>query len=417
MWVAVNKKNVIIAISEKNFSITGYEVKEVDTEIKSNWTKLIGKKLPQTLKQSKDLKIAFICNWNDCCGISTYSKYLIEATIPKVKEVHVFSEIVQDTQNDPNFVTRCWERGQSLKGLVDKLQAWEPDLVIIQHEFGIFPKATYFLQLLQGIEDISYVVTMHSIYEHLDKSVCTAAVKNIIVHTEEGKNILRKLGNANNIYVIPHGCVQYDDSLKGELWNIFQTPYTIVQFGFGFFYKGVDRMLDALHYLKKFDKKFQNIFYCYLCSDNVHTSLVHQQYYDFLMRKIDELSLHDNAVIIRKFQTDQMINSYLRTAKIAAFHYVSDPKNMVYGASGAIRVAMACGTPVVASNCHQFDDLEGVVPRPKDYIELAKEIDEIFSNEKYKLSLVKKANNYIDDNNWDKTSDRYINLYYQVNLP
>jgi glycosyltransferase involved in cell wall biosynthesis len=94
---------------------------------------------------------------------------------------------------------------------------------------------------------------------------------------------------------------------------------------------------------------------------------------------------------------------------------VSDPKNMVYGASGAIRVAMACGTPVVASNCHQFDDLEGVVPRPKDYIELAKEIDEIFSNEKYKLSLVKKANNYIDDNNWDITADRYINLYYQIN--
>lgn len=416
MWVAVNKKNLVIAISEKPFAITGLEVKEIESsEPKSNWHKLIGKILKQELKQSKDLRIAFICNWNDCCGISTYSKYLIDATIPKVKDVHVFSEIVPEAKDDPKFVTRCWERGQSLKPLVDKLKAWKPDLIILQHEFGIFPKATYFLQLLQGIEDIPYVVTMHSIYEHLDKSVCTAAVKNIVVHSNEGKDVLKRLGNANNIYVIPHGCVKYDSTQKGELWNIFQTPYTIVQFGFGFFYKGVDRMLDAIHYLKKSDKKFENIFYCYLCSDNAHTSLVHHQYHDFLMKKIDELDLHDNAVIIRKFQTDQMINSYLRTAKIAAFHYVSDPKNMVYGASGAVRIAMACGTPVVASNCHQFDDLNGVVPRPKDYIELAKEIDEIFSNDKHKQALIKKANDYIDNNSWDITADRYINLYYKMN--
>lgn len=416
MWVALNKKNIIIAISEKPFLITGLEVQNIENDKpKSEWHKLIGKKLPTKLKQTKDLRVAFVCNWNDNCGISTYSKYLIDATIPKVKEVHVFSEISKDIENEPPFITRCWERGQSLKTLIDQLHAWKPDLVIIQHEFGIFPKATFFLQLLQGIEDLNYVITMHSIYEHLDKSICTAAVKNIVVHTKEGKDILNKLGNSNNIYVIPHGCVKYDDSQKGELWNIFQTPYTIVQFGFGFFYKGVDKMLDAIHYLKTHDKKFHEIFYCYLCSDNSHTGMVHQQYYDFLMKKINDLSLQDNAVIIRKYQSDQMINNYLRTAKIAAFHYVGDPKNIVYGASGAIRIAMACGTPVVASNCHQFDDLQGVVPRPKDYVELAKEIDEIFSNEKHKLNLIKKANDYIDNNNWDITADRYIDLYYQIN--
>jgi len=299
--------------------------------------------------------------------------------------------------------------------LIDKLVAWQPDFIIIQHEFGIFPKATFFLQLLQGIEDIPYVVTMHSVYEHLDKAICTSAVKDIVVHSEEGKNVLKRLGNVNNIYVIPHGCIKFSDEEKTELWNIFQTPYPIVQFGFGFFYKGVDKVLDAIHYLKKSDPKFKDIFYCYLCSDNYHTSVVHAQYYDFLIKKIDELDLRDNAVIIRKFQTEQMIKNYLRTAKIAVFPYVGDPKNMVYGASGAIRVAMACGTPVIASACHQFDDLEGVVPRPANFTDLADEIDEVFSNEPYRKSIIKKTEEYINSNTWDISADRYINLYYQIN--
>ena len=417
MWVALNKKNIVAALSEHPFSMTGYSVRQLDLkEPKEKWHSLIGKKLNLgDAKEVKNLRIAFVCNWNDNCGISTYSSYLVDALKTKVKELHVFSESGSDRTDDPPYVTRCWKRGTSLKGLIDKIVEWAPDFIIIQHEFGIFPKATYFLQLLQGIEDIPYVVTMHSVYEHLDKSICTSAVKDIVVHSEEGKKVLKKLGNANNIYVVPHGCVQFNDEDKTELWNIFQTPYTIVQFGFGFFYKGVDRVLDAIHYLKRSDPKFKDIFYCYLCSDNYHTSVVHTQYYDFLIKKIDELSLHDNAVIIRKFQTDQMIKNYLRTAKIAVFPYVGDPKNMVYGASGAIRIAMACGIPVIASSCHQFDDLEDVVPCPANFAELADEIDEVFSNHNHRKSILAKSEAYMAANTWGISADRYINLYYQIN--
>src|SRR5205814_2077798 len=144
--------------------------------------------------------------------------------------------------------------------LVESIKNYDPDFVIIQHEFGLFSKAGYFLQLLQGIDRFPYVLTMHSVYEHLDKAVCTSAVKNIVVHTEEGKNVLRRVGNNNNIFVIPHGCVKIPE--QDELWNIFQTPYAIVQFGFGFYYKGVDTALEAIAHLKKTQpNKYKDIFY------------------------------------------------------------------------------------------------------------------------------------------------------------
>jgi glycosyltransferase involved in cell wall biosynthesis len=416
MWVALNKKNIIMAVSEQPFNITGYVVKEVENSERANWSSLIGKKLnSEEKKEPKDLKVVFICNWNENCGISTYSRYLVEALMPKLKSLTVLSEIAKEPKvNDPPFVVRCWERGTSLKLLIDKILDIEPDFVIIQHEFGIFPKATYFLQLLQGLNDIPYVVTMHSVYEHLDKSVCTSAVKNIVVHSQEGKEILRKLGNTNEIVVIPHGCVEFQDADKSELWNIFQTPYAIVQFGFGFFYKGVDKILDAIHYLKNSDRKFHNIFYCYLCSENFHTNVVHAQYYEFLLNKIEELNLHDNAVIIKKFQTEKIIKNYLRTAKLSVFPYVSDPKNTVYGASGAIRIAMACRTSVIGSDCHQFDDLDGVIPRPHTYLDLAKEIDKIFSDETYNKTLKLKADKYISENTWDISANRYLEVYNKI---
>ncbi len=417
MFVAYNKKKVITAVSATPFVITGNIVEQVENNApKEEWHKFIGTKFGGVKqKDIKELKVAAICNWNDFCGISTYSKFLINAIKPKVKELKVFSEIVPQLSGpDEDFVVRCWERGKSMMPALDQILEWKPDFIIIQHEFGIFPKATYFLQMLQAFDDIPHVITTHSVYEHLDKSVCTSAIKNIVVHSEDGKQTLRRTGNNSNIFVIPHGCVQFVESAKQELWNIFHTPYALIQFGFGFFYKGVDKVLDALHHLKKTNPKYKDIFYVYLCSDNVHTSNIHNKYYEFLLDKISELDLHDNAVIIKKFQTEQTINNYLRTAKVALFPYVSDPKNTVYGASGAIRIAMANGIPVIASNCHQFDDLEGVIPRPGDYLSLAKEIDNVFTKPGYKTQLLANINKYIEENTWDISADRYLNLYSQV---
>lgn len=377
--------------------------------IKGNKTVEVDDIVCNRKKEPKDLKIALICNWQDKCGISTYTEFLVNALKLKIKEIKVFSE--ENNSNDPNVVY-CWKRGHSMLPALAKIKEYNPDLVLIQHEFGIFPKATYFLQMLQLLSNIPYVVALHSVYEHLDKTICTSSIKNIIVHTEEAKSTLRKLGNNNNVYVVPHGCVE--NPKCEELWNIFQTPYAIVQFGFGFYYKGVDRALDAIAYLKKADPKFNDIFYCYLCSQNDNTSYVHEHYYNFLLEKIEELNLGNNVVIIKGYHSEEIINNYLRTAKLAIFPYTPDPTNIVYGASGAIRIAMANKIPVLASESHLFDDLEGIVPRPNNHLSLAKEIDEIFSNWKYRKAILDKSENFIKENTWDKVANKYIEVFRKI---
>ena len=368
-----------------------------------------------TPKEHSQLRVAIVCNWKDQCGISTYSGYLVEAMKSQVSDLRVFSEITPHaTGEDEDYVDRCWERGEPLLDLADRIIDWSPDFVIVQHEFGIFPNAFAFMQLMERLSSVPHAVVMHSVYEHLDKVVYTEGIRNIIVHSEAGRECLRRNGNTASVDVISHGCISVEET--SELWNICVSPYTLMQFGFGFSYKGVEDAIKAVAMLVKSDEKFSNLQYIYLCSENAFNSAVHDSYYDSLIELVRELKVERNVCIMRRYQTEQMLYLYLRLAKLAIFPYKTDPNNVVYGVSGAIRVAMAHERPVIASASHMFDDLEGVVPRPSTPEELAKEIDEVFSNGEYRQSIIDSCKAYTQDASWFKVARQYLDVYNRLVL-
>ena len=357
------------------------------------------------------VRVAVICNWGDSCGIASYTRYLLRELRAQVDDLAVFSEVPRgdldpEAGSDPGTITYCWRRGESLAQLASAVLAWKPTVVLIQHEFGLFPKASYWLQLLSLLGDLPTVVTVHSVYEHLDKVVCTGAIKSMIVHTESGAACMRRLGSLAQIHVIPHGCLPCSD--PDEHWNIYQTPYTILQFGFGFAYKGVNVALDALHRLRTEQPvKYREIFFTYLCSENSHLRAVNGAYYQQLRTQVDSLGLHDNVAIIRGYQSEISLYQYLRTNKLAIFPYQSDPQNVVYGASGAVRLALANARPTIVSASPMFDDLAGVLPRPGHAGDLAAAIDQVFSDEIYRQQLITQGLHYIEQHSWAQTARHY----------
>lgn len=407
MFVYVNEYGIIQAVSDIELKIDKTKTIKTNSFDHMNRNDIVGKKLRIGLpKETKDLKVAVICNWGGQCGIATYAEALISEMKSKVKEVRIFSEL-----SSPDSI-QCWKRGESMASCINLIKEWNPDIVHIQHEFGIFPKATHFLKMLEMLGDIPYAITLHSVYEHLDKTICSAYIKNIIVHSEHGKQALLKLGHINNIYVVDHGCPVYENI--EELWNIFQNDYAVIQFGFGFSYKGVDMAIDAINILQKNDPKFKNIFYCYLCSENPVTRYVHDAYYYSIKNKVDELNLSENITVLRGFASEKIIANFLRTARLAIFPYKTDPSNIVYGASGAIRHAMANGVPTIASESHMFDDLDGVLPRTVDAESLASEIDKIFSDGEYRKSLVQKNLEFVKNHSWSIAAEQHLIVYRQV---
>lgn len=413
MYISYNKNLIVNVISDTPI--------EIDQKIKniSDQPITVGKRMPSsviskedyTKKQIKELRIAFVCNWGDNCGISTYSQYLITEMIPQVKELKIFSEI-NDGVTEGYNVEKCWERGKCLLQLVKKIKEFGADFVIIQHEFGIFPNSFYFSQLCQHLEEIPYVVQTHSVYQHLDKLCYTECIKNIVVHTTNQRDVYKELGNTSNIFIVPHGCISYADT--SELWNINLNPYTIILSGFPNKYKGLPRALEAISILKKNNQKFKNVFFTYLMSDTGRNPNGDQSYYDELMSLVVKLDIEENVCIIRKYQSEENLCLFLRLNKLAIFPYINNPDNTVFSASGAIRVAIGNKIPIIASESHLFDDLEAICPRPPTSKELADEIDKIFSDEKYKNEIVNRSSKFAEENNWKSCATKYLEIYNKL---
>jgi glycosyltransferase involved in cell wall biosynthesis len=368
-------------------------------------------------KEDKDIpiKIGYVCNWNQQCGISTYSKFIFDELKSLVDEYKIFSELPFDQEEDTKEnIVYCWRRGEHLKKLLNEIKEYNPNFILIQHEWGIFPKAGFFMSFITELKrlHIPVIVALHSVYDHLDKIIPLSVLDNVIVHSDNARGLLKRLKFKGNVFVIPHGCPEVKK--YEEVWNIFQTPYLIFGFGFGFKYKGVDIAIDAIKYLKETDEKFKDILYVYVCSESDTNKGIHEYYYNTLSEKVEKEGLEDNVLLIRGFLEDEMLDVYLKTVKMVIFPYISDPTNSVFGSSGAIKIAMSYNIPVIASKSHLFDDIEGYAIRIGEYKELAIEIDKLFSSEDYRNQVIDKAHEYIEENTWKKSAERYFDVIKEV---
>ena len=368
-------------------------------------------------KEDKDtpIKIGYICNWNQQCGISTYSKFIFDELKSLVDEYKIFSELPFDQEEDTKEnIVYCWRRGEHLKKLLNEIKEYNPNFILIQHEWGIFPKAGFFMSFITELKrlHIPVIVALHSVYDHLDKIIPLSVLDNVIVHSSNAKGLLERLKFKGNVFVIPHGCPEVKK--YEEVWNIFQTPYLIFGFGFGFKYKGVEIAIDAIKYLKETDEKFKDILYVYVCSESDTNKGIHEYYYNTLSEKVEKEGLENNVLLIRGFLEDEMLDVYLKTVKMVIFPYISDPTNSVFGSSGAIKIAMSYNIPVIASKSHLFDDIEGYAIRIGEYKELAIEIDKLFSSEDYRNQVIDKAHEYIEENTWKKSAERYFDVIKEV---
>lgn len=364
---------------------------------------------------SSELKLAFVGNWKMQCGISTYAESLLPEIVKRIGGVRLFIEkndqptsplnVVGDATLLDEDVVQCWKRGEPLGELIGAIRDYDPDVIFIQHEFGLWSNAGHWLAMMSQLSDYRVIVTLHSVFHHLDKSIVEACIPEIIVHLEGAKRLLREeKGITAPIHVMPHGCSPPLNT--GPLWNFYKSNATLVMWGFGFRYKNWEAAIRTTAILKK---KHPDVFFTGLFSESPFNLVDHQVYHDELMALVDELGVQDNVAIIRSYQSDQSLDSYLRTNKVALFPYVSDPQHEVFGASGAARYAMTKGLPIITSNANHFNDLptlKGDTPE-----ELAAVIDVMFSDRKARDAQVSKQLKFINENTWAKVAERHIKIF------
>lgn len=418
------KNNRISILSDKYFVGEDIQVIELPPELadvsaadlitnyKINNGKLIAK---YSNKPAKEMKIALVGNWKMQCGISTYSENLWGAISHHLSDFKLFiekndhkigptNEIGGQTIS-PDRVIECWKRGESLQQLINEIKQYDPDIVWIQHEFGLWANAMYWLSFMNQISEYRVIVTMHSVFHHKDKTICEAAMPEIVTHLAGGRDILKNEKQIpGQVYVIPHGC--YPCTTKDKLWNFYKSDRTFLQFGFGFRYKGWENSIQAAAILAK---KYPDVFFTGLFSESPFNKVEHQLYYNELMALVNQLGLQENVAIIRGFQSDATLDSYMRTNQATIFPYISHPNHEVFGASGAARLAMSKALPVITSSVNHFSDLPTIkADSPED---IATSLDTLFSSRAAKENQINKQLKYIEENSWEKVALQYISLF------
>ena len=417
------KHNRICVVSDNEFNNSGLEVIQIPPELShvspaDLMTSCVVRNGKIRCKCSKkpvsELKVALVGNWKMRCGIATYSENLWPEVAKHVGSFKLFIERNEITTSDvhqfgdrtlaEDQVVVCWKRGESLQTLTKELKEYDPDIIWIQHEFGLWPNASYWLAMMSQLSDYRVIVTMHSIFHHRDKTIVEAAMPEIVAHLEGGRKLLKEEKKiSSKVHVIPHGCYKFDNQ---RLWNFYKTDKTFLQFGFGFRYKGWESSIKATAVLKK---KYPDVFFTGLFSESPYSKYEHQVYYNELMNLVADLGIQENVSILRGYQSDEVLDSFLRTNQATIFPYVSHPDHEVFGASGAARMAMSKGLPVVTSSVNHFSDLPTLKADTPEEIAAALEL--IFTQSSAKEKQLQTQLSYLNDNTWEKIGLRYVAIF------
>jgi glycosyltransferase involved in cell wall biosynthesis len=395
VWVSDQNTNQGVRLPEQFYQLTDHQL---ISNVRLKNGQFVDKTAP---KEIADLRIALIGVWQINCGVSTYSDYLMDQIKVQVKDYKIFAEKA-DGEEDPH-VERCWERGKSLGELAQQVNDYDPDVVLIQHEYGIFPDARHWLALLSNLHTQKVFVALHSVYiYHHDKTICEAAIPNVIVHTKLQEEGLRAKGFKKPIHVIPHGCLP--PRLKPRLWNLYRSEHTFMQFGFGFEYKGWENALQACALLKK---EYPDVFYTGLFSESPFSKHLHDNYFNKLQTFIKELGIEENVSLIRGFQADEVLESFFRTNKCAVFPYRENGEHTVLAVTGAARVAMTHGIPVVTSRVPFFSDLYNACLQASSPEELVEQIKKAWADPK---QFVDRQDAFLRKNSWANVARMYLEV-------
>ena len=377
------------------------------------------------------MKIAWVSSWTPRhCGIATYSYDLVSALrsaghrvevvchtdggTPGEKDVHPAIDL-----NSPLWANKLY-RDVSRVG---------PDIVHIQHEFGLYRQgrdfaAGLFKPLFQWkIEKLfPVVVTYHSVYSKLrqktalymdimQKLVDAGIVHEFYQYIHLPHNIGRIVPN---MHVIPHGakCIR---------------PYRKACFKERIGFKAADRIIGLMGWFnpsKGFEKVIDNwddiagtlgpSTRLVLAGDERSGSKTQKKYKEKLLSCVNSCRHRDRIKVILGSFSPQEYENILKSFDVMVLPYNRCSQ------SGNLAHSFACGVPVIVNGIEGIkEEVEksgaGIVVSPKDKRGLIQSIIMLMKDDEWTNRLSKQAFHYAKNKiGWQCIAQKHIDLYRKI---
>ncbi|HCL00652.1 MAG TPA: hypothetical protein DHW42_11185 [Candidatus Marinimicrobia bacterium] len=221
--------------------------------------------------------------------------------------------------------------------------------------------------------------------------------KIVTVSEDLKKRIIRKGINENKIHVIKNGINPIFRILDKETSRkALQLPNTKIILFIGHLIKtkGIDYLIEAL---TNFDKNIN--FKLYLIGSGEEK--------ENFIQIIKEKNLSEVADFVGSVNHSELVYWY-NAADVLCLPSLRE------GIPNVILEALACGTPVVATDISNNSDIinksNGILVEPKNSIQLASALKKVLSNTWDRTEISESVNNF----NWNKNSIKYFELIKKV---
>ena len=365
-------------------------------------------------------------------GLSPYCYHLAKALATKIDlEVICFKSIQPDflysggtkDETEASFQLKNVKRKEILAwynplswikaGIIAK-----GDVIHIQH-WALYSSIMYcIILLIVKLRGKKSILTVHNITPHVnDKStVWVDRLLNklmfpfadvFIVHNQRNKEKLLDLYRIDDksVFIITHGLLQPYQQLKGipknaarEHLNISLSKKIILFFGWG--YKGLDDLLNALHPIKE-------------STEEVTLIIAGQPLRDW--EKYEEIIKKYNLekYVIKKlgYISDSEIEYYFSAADLVALPYKEQPFD-THG--GVAALALSFKKPLVVTDVGGLPEYvkdTRVIAKPGDINDIATKITLVLNDEALQKKLSKDAEELSQELSWEKIAVKTIGRY------
>lgn len=364
------------------------------------------------------------------CGIATYTKDLIDALRKQFSNSFQCTVCALESSLEPlhqplpgaKYKLNTHKQNDYLKLAFKINENANIQLLVIQHEFGLFSQSEEYFQTFYNniIKPIVFVfhTVLPSPNETLLKQVnnMTRAATSIVVMTENAKHILIQDYHVRplKIQVIPHGTHLLPFLNKTQLKTQYKlTGKTILStFGLLGSSKSIETTLYALPQIVQLFPKV-----VFLILGKTHPNVrIHEgeAYRNKLQHIVKELQLQNHVRFVNEYLPINNLLEYLNITDIYLFTS-KDPNQAV---SGTFSYAASSGCPIISTRIpHAVEVLghnNGIIIDFEDYQQLAQSVIALLNSATKRETMASNGFQIMAATSWPNSAIKHAILFQQI---
>lgn len=359
------------------------------------------------------------------CGIATFTADIRAALEKAAPEARVSVVAMLDPGGRYDFSPEVIETipqndRLSYRAAAERVNAMRPDIVCIQHEYGIFggPAGEYLLDFVEAL-DAPVIATLHTVLANPDEDQrrvllrLASRASRLVVMARRGVEILRRS------YDLPAGKIVYAPHGAPDLPLADAAPYkaelgldgrdVLLTFGLLSPNKGIEYMIQAM---PRILEACPRAFYVVLGATHPHLiAREGESYRNQLKALADSLGVGESVSFVNRYADTETLLAYLRAADV----YVTPYLNEAQITSGTLSYAVALGKPVISTPYWHAAELlaegRGLLAPFRDARALADAATTLLTDDALRESTLAKAYAAGRAMIWPRIAERYLEIF------